>query len=510
MNGYIVDYMHYHPVRTQRGLEILSGLVPYLVIVFIIAGSFVMPMVVAYFIIAFNVYWLYRSLQMALNAVGGYLNIRASQQVDWLEKLSSNAKTSGKYKDIWNIVLIANVNEPLTTLDRNIESLVRQNYPLNRMVVVLAMEERARDADKPKADFLIKKYKKKFADVLVTFHPLVPGETIGKHSNNTYTAKQVKHILVDERHIPVENILVTTSDADDVFPDQYFSLLTYKFLTSPKPYNQFFQAPLFMYNNISRLPFLVRLPNIIGSIYYLSTLRKASGRFMNYSTYSLSFKLLYDVDYWDVDVIPEDWHLNLKCYFAKKGDIGITPMYLPVFLDAAESTTRWKTYKSNYEQIKRWAWGVVDIPYVVKKFFEHPEISLWDRLVKLSLTLEWHFVWSSSWFLITLGATIPTFVNPVFARTSLGFNLSRISSTILTVCLIGVITITVIDILLNPSRKHKVLAFIHPFTYLQWLFLPIFGLVFGSLPGLESQTRLMLGKYLEYRVTEKVAVPHGH
>jgi hypothetical protein len=38
---------------------------------------------------------------------------------------------------------------------------------------------------------------------------------------------------------------------------------------------------------------------------------------------------------------------------------------------------------------------------------------------------------------------------------------------------------------------------------IQWLLIPIVGLVFSNLPALDAQTRLMAGRYLEYRVTEK-------
>jgi len=38
---------------------------------------------------------------------------------------------------------------------------------------------------------------------------------------------------------------------------------------------------------------------------------------------------------------------------------------------------------------------------------------------------------------------------------------------------------------------------------IQWLFLPVIGLIFSNLPALDAQTRLMTGRYLEYRVTEK-------
>ena len=132
-------------------------------------------------------------------------------------------------------------------------------------------------------------------------------------------------------------------------------------------------------------------------------------------------------------------------------------------------------FSSNLEMLKRWAWGVVDIPYVVKMFFKHPEIPFWGKFLKVSHTFEWHFLWSSSWFLITLGATIPTVLNPAFARTTLGFNLSRISSLILTICLIGTFTITIIDVLLRPNQNRKLLTFLHPLTYLQWILMPVVG-----------------------------------
>ena len=39
---------------------------------------------------------------------------------------------------------------------------------------------------------------------------------------------------------------------------------------------------------------------------------------------------------------------------------------------------------------------------------------------------------------------------------------------------------------------------------LEFLLMPVAGFFFSALPGLDAHTRLMLGKYLEYRVTEKV------
>jgi hypothetical protein len=41
------------------------------------------------------------------------------------------------------------------------------------------------------------------------------------------------------------------------------------------------------------------------------------------------------------------------------------------------------------------------------------------------------------------------------------------------------------------------------FSYLQWVGLPLIGILFSNLPALDAQTRLLTGRYLEYRVTEK-------
>ncbi|HUS60243.1 MAG TPA: hypothetical protein VMX76_02560, partial [Nevskiaceae bacterium] len=50
-----------HPEKTQRALEILPGTATWLVILFPLWGALFMPRIVAYFTIAFLVFWFYRS-----------------------------------------------------------------------------------------------------------------------------------------------------------------------------------------------------------------------------------------------------------------------------------------------------------------------------------------------------------------------------------------------------------------------------------------------------------------
>jgi len=172
--------------------------------------------------------------------------------------------------------------------------------------------------------------------------------------------------------------------------------------------------------------------------------------------------------------------------------------------DAAESTSFWKTFKNQYEQIKRWAWGVSDDPWIIKNYFLTPGIPFWDKTMRLIGVLWAHFSWPINWFIITIGLTLPSLLNPAFARTALGYSVPKLSSFVLTLALIFLVVMIIIDSFYKPKKAEKMprwRMFLYP---LEFILMPIAGFFFTALPGLDAHTRLMLGKYLEYRVTEKV------
>jgi hypothetical protein len=41
-------------------------------------------------------------------------------------------------------------------------------------------------------------------------------------------------------------------------------------------------------------------------------------------------------------------------------------------------------------------------------------------------------------------------------------------------------------------------------VFLQWVFLPVTLILFGSFPALDAQIRLMIGRYMGFWVTEKI------
>ena len=214
----------------------------------------------------------------------------------------------------------------------------------------------------------------------------------------------------------------------------------------------FYQGAILFYSNIWRIPLPGRVVNTVSSIFNLSILPQGD-RLINFSTYSLSLATVAKVGFWGVDVIPEDYHLFFKTYFALGEKVKTKPLYLPVLADAAESHGFWKTMVNQYEQHKRWAWGVSDLPYVLKNYFTNTTIPFWDKTMRLLFVIQSHFLWPVNWFLVTIGLTVPTLLNPRFAKTTLAYTVPKISSAILTIALLFFIVVLFADNVYKPAPK---------------------------------------------------------
>lgn len=489
---------HQHGI--QRALEILPGFVSWNLILFPYWGIFVIPTVVAYFILIFNIYWFYQSFTIAVSIVISHLRIQAAMNYDWLGDL----KDFEDAKLVKHVILIPTYKEPLHVLQRTLNSLKNQELDRKQLIVVLAMEFKEDEKERlAKVAALEKEFGSVFGKLLVTVHKLVPGEVAGKASNEKFAAVWIKKNLIDKNKMDINYITATSCDADHVYHPKHFACLTFKFLDNPKRYNYFWQPGVLFYNNIWEIPAITRVQNTMSSIWNLSQLPRKD-RLINQQNYSLSFKLLHVVDYWDADKIPEDWGIFFKAYYKMKGKIEVDPIYLPLYADSAQSTSVWKTFKVQYEQLKRWAWGVSDDPYIIKYYFLTPNVPFVDKTFRLLYVIQSHFLWPVNWFLITIGLTIPTLINPAFGRTSLGFMVPKISSLVLTISLVFLVLMIIIDSFYKPKRPESFPAWRALLTPLEFILMPIAGFFFSALPGLDAHTRLMLGKYIEYKVTEKV------
>jgi cellulose synthase/poly-beta-1,6-N-acetylglucosamine synthase-like glycosyltransferase len=486
-----------YPRKSQRMIEILIPLSSWFFITMPIWLSFWNPIAMGYFLITFNVYWFYKSFTLALSAVKSFLTLQAHVKVNWLEE----AQKLPDFTTVYHVIIIPEYKEPFHILKRTLDNLSKAVYPKEHLIVILATEtkdERSEETIKT----LEAEFGDKFGHFIATRHPLKPGEVAGKSSNMAFAARELIAKL-HEWHIPIESTTVTSCDADALIHPQYFANVTNQYLTNPDRANSFYQGAVLFYSNIWRIPLPTRFLNIINTIWNLASLSQPA-RLINFSTYTLPLQTAMDAQFWGVDVVPEDYHMFFRVYFTTHGQAHVKPVFLPVLVDAAESHGFVRTVINQYEQSKRWAWGVSDIPFVIRGMVLHPEIPLGDRFRRTLLLLEHHIFWPANWFLLTVGGVLPPLVNPAFGRTVFGHNLAQLSSGILTLSTVFLFVVFYIDWKLKPPKPENVRNWTLPFLYLQWFTLPVISFFLNALPGLDAHTRLLLGKRLEYKVTEKI------
>lgn len=486
-----------YPIKTRRFLEIVPGFVSWSLIFFPVWGSFFIPLVVAYSILFFDVYWMYRSFSLVITAYIASQKIKAAEKVNWVEK----AKTQTDFKKVTHIVVIPNYKESVQKLISSIASIAKQTLPTKQIYVVLAMEERE-DTAQEKANEIIKQFKGVFGGIFAAYHPDIDGEVKGKSSNEAYASRVAYEKLVEKKVIDINYATISSVDADSVFDPQYFAYLTYAFLNDQNRHHKFWQSANVNYNNFWAVPAPVRAFAFFSSLWRTGLLIQGD-RLIPNSTYSLSYKMLADIGFWDVDVIPEDYRIFFKAFYKLHGHAWVEPIFLKTSMDAPLSTTYAKSLKNKYQQERRWSWGVSDDPLFIKWWFTVPNVPFIRKTSILYHVLIDHFLWPVNWFILTIAANIMPLINPVFSRTTLGYNLPKLAGIILTFCLFALVAMIIIDVRNRPkdTSLSKVRQFLFP---LEFVLMPVIGFFLSALPALISHTQLMLGKRLEYKVTEKV------
>ena len=179
--------------KRYRFYEMIPGLTAWFVILFPIWGSFVVPKLVAYFVLAFLVYWLFQSFKSAILAFVGYFKINQSKGTNWLQKFNDDFLSSWiKYRDINHIIIISSYKEPTNVIEMAFSSLADQiDIDLNKIHVILAQEERAgAENNQATMEYFQNKYKNTFGSLTFTEHPAnLPGEIAGKHTNEAWAAR---------------------------------------------------------------------------------------------------------------------------------------------------------------------------------------------------------------------------------------------------------------------------------------------------------------------------------
>jgi len=529
----------------ERVLGILPGLFSWMILIGITVLAFIQPLKAAMVIIAYHIYWLFRLLYMTLFMALAFGVHEIEKGVDWVErcrcleekeqslvnirkKIKSNTKLSRlgqwfcyknqarelkhilkhkvdipKFDDLYHIVIIAVARESRKVVEPGIKVLAKDRFPTNRIVPVLAVEERSGESQRQMALDLKREYGSSFMDFIVAIHPDgIEGESRVKGANVTYAAKQAADYFAS-RNIPFENVIVSCFDADTVASPEYFMALTYHFMRHPNRTRASFQPIPVYHNNIWEAPGFARVLEMGSSFFQLVEATNPE-KLVTFSSHSMSFKALVEIGYWPVDMISDDSAIFWKAYIYYHGKYQVIPMYVTLSMDVTMAKTRWKTLLSVYRQKRRWAWGVENFPIVIRGFLKDAKIPLIDKLRHGGKLLEMHVSWATVGFLIAIIGWLPAiFAGREFSSSVVYYNSARITQLIFNLALSGLAVTIILSLLLLPRKKTRNPFLKRVLFAIEWLLVPLVFTFLSSLPALDAQTRLMSGKGMEFRISEK-------
>lgn len=483
-----------------RLLEIFPGFASLAVLILLVILSFFIPVWIAIFVILYDLYWLIKAFYLSYFLLKGYKSMKRNLKISWIPKIEEK---HGKYwENVYHLIIFPFVHE-VEVVDSTFQTLSKSNYPLDKLIVVLACEERAWDAAEQKAMDVQKKYANNFFKLLITKHPKdIPGEIKGKGSNVTWAGKKAKKII-DEMKIPYENVIVSVLDIDTQVHPEYFGRLTYEYLSQDNPTRCSYQPIPVFHNNVWDAPAIMRVVATSTSFWQLMEQGRPE-RLVTFSSHSMSFQAVVDIGFWCTSAVSEDSRVFYQCLLRYNGDYKTVPLYFPISMDACLADTYWKSLVNQYKQQRRWAWGTENLPFAIYNFIQSKTMPLWTKLEHSFWLIDGAISWATGALIIAVVGWLPLLVGGnKFNDTVFAQSLPIVTRTLMTFAMVGLILSTFISLLTLPKRPRKYTFSRSIAMFFQWGLLPISTVFFGSVPAIDSQLRLMLGKYMGFWVTEK-------
>lgn len=486
----------------------VPGLATWTTILGLIIVSVIKPLWVAIFIIVFDLYWVIRVGYFTTLLVFAYRRLEVEKKINWIKRCEELKAIDGlELSNIYQAVVFPVYKEGPEVLASSIQALIHSNYDKKKMIVELTIEQRGGEAVWENAKELQERFRKNFYEFIITRHPDgIKGEAKTKGANATWGAKVLKEFL-DARKIDYQHVIISCFDADTCAEKEYFGCLAYHYITNPKRTKSSYQPIPVYNNNIWHARSIARVIELGSSfMQMIETMRL--DKFVTFSSHSMSFKTLVDVDYWPVDMISDDSVIYWKCFLYFDGDYSVMPMYVTVSLDIATDKTIIPTIVKQYKQKRRWAWGVENFPYVMMGFLKNKNIPLTKKIRRGFHLFESHYTWAVWAIIVTFIAPLPLiFGGVIFRQTMMGYNLPSIAAALFRVTIVTMFICMLMSIRLLPPRPKDVKPQKRLIMFTQWILAPLLAACVGSTPAIDAQTRLMLGKYMHFHVTEKIR--HG-
>lgn len=543
-----------------RFFEILPGFLSFLMLALLFILSMIHPAFGSIYLLIVITTTLVKAVGVAFRTLQGYHILKRAEKVDWHERLlelenphDNYEKYVSIYRDsphklirelpfdyythidnlkgmslgrdlvvtskdptapsfpkpsrIYHAVLMMAYNEGLETLIPSVEAVRDTTFENDHIIFVLGYEARGGEEMEKTALALKEKFKDTFHEFLLVKHPDgLPHEIKGKGPNLCYAGKALTEYC-EKKRISLENVVVTSLDSDNRMSKGYLDYVAYEFVVRPDRQKLSYQPVSLFMNNIWDATAPCRVIAISNSFFnIISTMRPHTLR--NFASHSQPLKALVDMNYWSKRTIVEDGHQYWRSLFHFRGDYKVLPIHVPIYQDAVMEETFWKTLRAQFIQLRRWDYGASDVAYVGVRLFSKdrrkkgkmPFIPLFARFMRL---LDGHVTLAAMSPIVAFGGWVPRVIN-MRSRNLLTYNLPNTVGYIQFFASIGLmITIAVSLRMLPPKpkgyKKPKIVML------LQWVLMPVVAIVYQSAAAFYSQTRLMLGLYMEkFDVTRKV------
>ena len=209
-----------------RFLEILPGLLSYMAVILLFVLSWISPLLGAIYCLIIIATTLVKAVGTAFRTIQGYRVMKRAEAVNWSERLADlehpheafehlrdrretsyafsehvqnlrilsavEGNKEPKPHDIYHAVIMTAYNEGLETLQPSIEAVRDATFPNERVIFVLAYEERGGEAMEQTALTLQKLFRGTFCKFILVKHPdKLRGEIVGKGPNLTYAGKHL-------------------------------------------------------------------------------------------------------------------------------------------------------------------------------------------------------------------------------------------------------------------------------------------------------------------------------
>lgn len=521
-----------------RFLEILPGMLSYAAVILLFLLSWLNPFLGALYCLIIIATTLVKAVGVAFRTIQGYKVMKRAERVDWAERLADlenphdayerlrdrrdnsydfaehvqnlrllsavEGRSEPKPHEIYHAVIMTAYNEGLETLVPSIEAVRDTTFTNERVIFVLAYEERGGEVMEQNAQELKKMFRGVFGKFLLVKHPdKLRGEIVGKGPNLTYAGKHLAE-YVEKKRIPKENVIVTSLDSDNRVSEKYFDYVAYEFCVRPDRQHYSYQPVSLFMNNIWDAPAPMRVIALSNSFFnVITTMRPHLLR--NFASHAQPLAALEGMDFWSKRTIVEDGHQYWRSLFYFEGKYAVVPIRVPIYQDAVISDTFVETLKAQFVQLRRWDYGASDVAYVGSYLFSQEcKVPFWNLFPKFVRLLDGHVTLAIMAPIVAFGGWVPMLMN-LGSRGAMAFNLPNVVGLIQTIAMIGTIITVIISLQMLPKRPEKYKKNKSFLMVLQWILMPVTAIVYQSAAAFYSQTRLMLGRYMEkFDVTKKV------